>query len=416
MIRVLYMVWWEGALENPLIHRQVGGLVRALSQIDGVEVQLLIADAFWKVRVQDRLRGTHRAMDLNALRDSLPGVTVHVRQTPIFPRASRWYAKKALMDLLVLGHAGWIRRLCRREKIDVIHCRSYPATVAALRSKTGRPVVMDTRGNYPEEAVVTGAFEHDSADFRSLKTLEAELYENAAAIVSVTDRASSHIRASGVATPTFTVPTSTDQAPFANLPDVPRRGLVYIGAMRTDSLINAASLLELYLGMRPHLAEPHLRIVTLSDHEALRAFFGSSGIREPELELRASRSPQESATLLNECRFAALPFQLPPNATPAHELIGRHILAVKTGEYHAAGLPLLVSERVGGASDVVRELGSGVVYGSDTDWPAVMNQLQTNYQAASAAARAGAARFDVSEHARMYRDIYSSLLPDRISG
>lgn len=408
-MRVLYIVWWEGALENPLIHRQVGQLVRELHALEGVEMQLLIADAFWKVRLRDKMRGTQTALDLERLRRELPGVNIHIRHTPVFPRASRWHTSGWVLKALAFGHRRWLRRLCRREDIDLLHCRSYPATIMAQRAETGLPVLMDTRGNYPEEGVVTGSFADGSPEYQAWKRLESELYANAAGIVSVTQMASAYIRDSGVETPTFSVPTSTDLAPFANLTEGPRRGLVYIGAMGLQSLINAQSLLDLYTGMRPHLPEPRLRIITRSNHEVLRAFFAAADIHEPELELTTAYSPAESARLLHEGLFAALPFSLPPDAGPSRTLIGRHILAVKTGEYHAAGLPILVSEEIGGASEVVRAHGSGVVVGASTDWADTMANLLENYDSYRAAALAGADFFNVSKHAASYRDIYRQL-------
>ena len=407
MIRLLYVVWWESAARNPLLERQVIDLMARLSEREGMEVHLLLADAFRKVRLRDRVRGEATATDLEALRARAPGVRIHCRETWIAPRARRFYASGWVRRHIATGQGGWLRRLCGRHRIDVVHARSYPAAWAVHRSGVEVPWVFDTRGHYPEEGVLAGALDAGGTDFLAWKSMERELLGGCAAAVHVTEafgRAMDAIRPHR----RVVVPTSVDPGPFRDAVSGERRGLVYLGALSPSGWHSPAALAALWLSARDALGLERLLVVSRADPVSLRTQLGAAGVESEVLEIRATDAAEETAALLASARFAALPYRL--DAGPEHELVARTMLASKTGEYLAAGLPVLCNQRIGGAGELIREAGAGLLYGPDTDWEVEGGALVARYEEARAAARAASDGFDVGRHAETFAELYRSLV------
>lgn len=418
---ILYLVWWEGATRNPLIERQV---IRLLNKIKGLaperEVHLLLAGAFAKARLRDRLRPKDpTAVDLNSLRAVLQGVHLHTRETVIAPRSKFFYAQGPVQRLLALGHRRWLRHFAAEHGIGVVHCRSYPAMWAATQAfpeSVGEGdvrLLFDTRGVYPEEGVVTGCFGEDSIAFARWKERERIMCERADAIVNVSTTFTEHILGIAPGTRNETIFTSTDLEAFqgADAPTAkadPHR-LVYLGGISADGWHTPESLAWLYGQYREAFADhtPRLRIITRSPHDALRVDFEERGIPGDELEFLRTNSLVETVAALRDCRYGALPLRSVRSESEA--VLAKTLLGSKSGEYLASGLPILCNHLAGGVARLVGDQHLGVVYTHGESITAALRDLDMRRSAVRSDCRNAAASFDINEHARRYLALYDEI-------
>lgn len=394
--KVVYLTWWEADHPNPIIQRQVGGLLRELSQCDDLELHLVHAAAFWKARLRGR-----DLSHLDRLAESLPRVRQQLRNTPLFPRAAQHYATGWVRQHLTTGHTRFLERIAG--DADVVHCRSYPAAWVALQARKRHEldyrIFFDTRGHYPEEGVITGSYAEDSDDFRAWKAMEFELFRDCDVVVNLSEAFSAFVEQTCAEARTATIPSSTPLAAFREAaqktPSSERHGLVFLGGLSTNGWHSPEALQWLYLAIRDQLERPRLRIITHADHAAVRA--AMPAIAESELELRTTDTLEQTATLLAEARYAALPYNL--KSSPVHDLTAHTMTPSKVGEYLAAGLPVLCNARINGPRRLIEQTGAGQIYTQGEAFTLAP-------PAAAEAIQSAAEHFSVRRHAQMYAALY----------
>ena len=86
-------------------------------------------------------------------------------------------------------------RVCKVNKIDCIHARSYyPAFIALLIHQIKKvPFIFDMRALWPDELVEAGRLKESSISWKIIKTLEKQCLKKAFAIVSLTHAAVEHL-------------------------------------------------------------------------------------------------------------------------------------------------------------------------------------------------------------------------------
>ena len=398
--KVVYLTWWEADHPNPIIQRQVGGLLRELSQLDDLELHLVHAAAFWKARLRGR-----DLSHLDRLAESLPRVRQQLHNTPLFPRAAQHYATGWVRQHIVTGHTRFLQRIAG--DADVVHCRSYPAAWVALQARKrhglGYRIFFDTRGHYPEEGVITGSYAEDSADFRAWKAMEFELFRDCDVVVNLSEAFSAFVEQTCPAARTATIPSSTPLAAFRDAaqksPPNERHGLVFLGGLSANGWHSPAALAWLYLAVRDQLERSRLRIITRGDHDAIRAEMHAAmpGVPANELELLASDTLEQTADLLAGARYAALPYNL--HSSPVHDLTAHTMTPSKVGEYLAAGLPVLCNARINGPRSLIEQSGAGQIY---TQGEAFTLAPPASDEAIQSAAE----HFSVRRHAHMYAALY----------
>ncbi len=113
------------------------------------------------------------------------------------------------------------RRLIRRERVGLVHARSYvAASVAwALRVSTGVPYLFDMRGYWIDENAAEGRWFVRPIVYRTAKRVERGLVANAVAVVTLTDLQTADVRSGKLGNvpgkPALTIPTCADYEAFA---------------------------------------------------------------------------------------------------------------------------------------------------------------------------------------------------------
>jgi len=345
------------------------------------------------------------------------------------PAVARWFHSQPYQfPFYSVGQLGFLAGLVKRQGINLIHCRSYHATRIALlaRGFYGLPVkvIFDTRGMFPEEAVLAGYFPAASPAYQRWKVIEQHLLDGADAIVNVSATFTEYIQTLTTNPQVQTISTSTNLELFrpnpvarasqrATLGFTPQdKVLLYVGSLGTKrGWHNLANLLAVYQVFQGEFPQSKLLIVTRSPHAPLQEALQQAGYQPADYRLVAAASPQETSDYAQAGDYAALSYY--DVDSPLEQQVGRTVIASKSGEYLGIGLPMIVNQTAGAAAQLVAAEGVGCVYlgGQEGAIRASLRQLEANYAAVQAKAVAVAqAHFSAAGNAHKYLALYAQLL------
>ena len=308
-----------------------------------------------------------------------------------------------------------LKNIVTRILPDIVHCRSYHAAWAALqvRERYGFSyrVIFDGRGLWPEEVAFKRDMEEGSNDLVFLKNIEQFNLEHADVSIAVSDTMCAHYKRLGARkVQLIYLSAPTDKLTPAQKKQ--RNGdkpieFCYLGALSDDTWHSPGELLELYKNLRSKVGKVKLLIITTSNHKSIKQIF--SGYSDSEVVVTSTKSVYELNELLKYVDFGVISYR---EISSQHEaLIGETMLATKTAEYLAAGLPILVNKNCGGAAALVEKYGVGVAYSSLTYDELTNENIIKLLDQNIGQKTAGLAKdlFDYRRNAERYRDIYLSL-------
>jgi len=429
-LNVMYVIWWEGCVRSGLLRNQVYEPLKLLAGYDKqVKITLVSAAPFFKVRLREWLLGfswlsrhisnahVRNAQHRATLKDEMAhaGIEVLFRETLLAPRSI--YMNWVWLLFFPWVHLWFLRSVIRKRKIDVIHCRSYSSTWVVLLCKIlfslDVAVVFDTRGLVPEEAVFSGVLKSSSWSFRLWKRVEHWLLEHADIIINVSETLTEHIRTITGNSQVYTVQTNVDIKAIMEecaMPDVPWKGrptLVYMGDISYMMWHSVENLAHQMNALKLCHDDAFLLIISKTDREYIRKILAQQGIREADYIQLTTNSIQETARYLKTAQYAALPFR--GNLSEVGQLLGYTMIASKTGEYLAAGLPVICNDHIGAASCLVLKNNLGVVCSSDVEPKAFRMQLarvDDEYVDVQHRCMLLAETFSSDEHAKAYLALY----------
>jgi glycosyltransferase involved in cell wall biosynthesis len=271
--------------------------------------------------------------------------------------------------------AAEISRLCARNSIDLIHCRTHVPYLMAWPALTchRRPVLLDFRGFLAEEYVDAGLWPRDGIRFRGTKILERRMLAGCAAIVVLTNAVRDYFTTKmGVdGTKMFVIPCCVDldrfQAGTGPL-RMPGRSLKVIYSGSTVGRYRIVEMLEFFRILLA--ARPGSRLTILSSSDPSTA----------QNLVSQSRLPAEAVTVLS----------VTPSEVPA--ILAGHDLGLifirgnlgllaasptKLGEYLASGLVVAGEDSIGGLRELLASTRTGCVIKSEdpTGWGSVAEQV-----------------------------------------
>lgn len=298
------------------------------------------------------------------MRGNLSIVPIPVVQTKIYSTSLKEFQRFHAS----ISHKLLARSFCDAEP-DIVHCRSYHATWAALavrrKYSMSYKVVFDARGNFPEEVAFKSPRGFDDCTYDMWKRLEQQMLDESDVVLGVSGVLTDHF-ASMTETRCMTSYPACALAPNAsNRPiggeDMLR--LVYVGALAADTWHSPAELGRLYRRIRS-LAKTRTRLFVISS-SAEKQYARSLGLERSEWE--SIEAPDSAAVMaqLQNCDIGLLPFR--PTRSKYEATIGRTMLGTKTVEYAGSGIPTIASSAAGGAAEIISSRGLGISYDNIDD-------------------------------------------------
>ncbi len=436
-MRMLYLTLLQSPLDD-LFQSQVTTLLLELKRRYGTKIDIFLVAACPIVSISRRgllfFFDKYREREAHINR-TMGDAGVHFKLIPIyFPFLLRWgsYVGIGLLFLVGLLVLPPLLLIVRNFRPDVIHCRSYPATVIALvikALKTSRKpsVVFDMRGLYPEEGVVHRRWAVDSLTFRLWKVVESKMLALCDKIVVLSDAFRDHvISITEVArTKTASIPASVDLNVFSrgsNGCDLDSRHAAIIDNWK-DKIIfsyhgglnswhSPSALAKVFRVIRQCVPDARMMVITGFDHNVLREVFSAEGLAESDfLLLRAGFS--EMPSYLSKAKYALVPAG-PIDSEPnqARLLIYRTMTGLKVSEALAMGLPIVANEIIGGLRTVMASHTIGITFSLAElhDLPTRFTRLANNRDTVSEECRRYALEtFNIEKAATLYYSLYADL-------
>lgn len=256
-------------------------------------------------------------------------------------------------------------RVARRERIQVVHARSYVAALVGefVKRFSGARLIFDMRGFWADERIDGAGEASASAVYRTLKRLERHLLTTADAVVSLTHAAVDVMKRFPFLKERDVrfrvIPTCTNHALFTPPAEVPPETpltIGYVGSVasfyRFDRVLDAFDALA-----RQH-PEVRFLIVNKGQHGFIReqlALHPGLNERVDLKEVAFENVAREMQRMHAAVFFVKATFSKIASAP------------TRLGEFLACGVPCLVNDGVGDMGSIVRDRGVGVVIDVEAD-------------------------------------------------
>jgi glycosyltransferase involved in cell wall biosynthesis len=281
----------------------------------------------------------------------------------IYGSQSFYYSRRYEFSFLHnLSHMYLYKFICEFSP-NIVHCRSYHSAYAALKVRESYrlsyKVVFDPRGLWVEEGVLKGRFKDHSLDYFHNKKIEQYILDKSDITISVSDTMHRHYREMGAKNGTV-IYLSASVKSLKNISDniKEKKTLCYVGSLSNKTWHKPRFLFDLYRKYRESIENPSLLIITQSNHHEIMELRGE--IPLSEIQIVTTNSSAELAPYLHQSTFGALPYFIP--SSRCEITVAKTVLASKTAEYLAAGLPIILNKYCGGARALISNKHIGLAY------------------------------------------------------
>ena len=404
-MKIAYVVWLEN-LGSPILTGQVVEVLEEMGRKSpGFRIILLAFQPLYRI--------IFRRNQVAAVRSRLRASGIEVKIVPCLaiPQIdllrARWYT----MPLIIIQSLPALLVFTLLQRIDILHCRSYAPAWAASILKDLLParMVFDPRSDFPEENVTAGKWSAGSLTDRAWRRLERRLLQKADATIAITDSYVEHFRRVSHEARFHLVPNNVDTARFG-------RDIAFRETFRQTHGLGKHTLVFCYNGsMGTHWNSPVpyadfiLRLRDLDIPHWFLFVTPDTGAVERAMKER-QLSPEEYGIV--SCGFDEVPKYLSvADIGTMFVTQARIALGIKSVECLAAGLPMIVNEKVAGAAEVVTKYGVGLVVAEAraADLAAIRNLAAKKEEMYHACRQLAEARFSTTRVAEGYLQLYGSL-------
>jgi hypothetical protein len=320
-------------------------------------------------------------------------------------------------------------RLHRRERFDIVHCRSYIPGIAGmhLKRKFGVRFLFDMRGFWPDEKVEGKSWPQTNPVFRHVykwfKRLEAELLSGADHIISLTYEGKRQLLTRPQLQPEgaeiTVIPCCVDFTHFPLVAPTDRergrqalgiaadaRVLVYLGSLGSWYMLD--EMLDYFRVMAERDEKAVFLFVTHDAPESIRAAARARGVAEDRLIVRGAS--REEVPVFMAAADVGIFFIAPVFSKKASS-------PTKMGEMLALGLPLVTNGGVGDVAQIVEETGCGVAIDrfDEAAYREAQERIEAMVPAPEAQREKALPWFDVEIGIARYDEVYRTLAPPRSS-
>lgn len=395
VVKCILYISYDGVLE-PLGQSQVLAYLKRLAVSNRIHLISFEKSNDW-ANLVERERIAH---DLATVGIRWHPLRYHKHPTAI---ATAWDIVRgiALGLMLVMLH-----------RLDVVHARSYVASVMALALKriTRIKYVFDMRGFWADERVDGNLWPRTGRMYRIAKWFEKRFLLAADHVVSLTHAAVNEMQRfpylQGHMPPVTVIPTCADLVRFRPIKGVQQTGFImgYVGSAGTWYEFDAtvACFAEL-LRLKP---DAHILIVNRNEHDYIRERLTAGGVALAAVEL-VSANPVEVPMLL--ARMHASIFFIKP-------VFSKQASApTKLAELLGSGIPCLANSGVGDMAEILEGEQVGVAI-NDFSLQSIRDGLIGLFELVETpgikdqCVAAAQKHFSLDEGVRRYAQLYRSLV------
>jgi glycosyltransferase involved in cell wall biosynthesis len=282
----------------------------------------------------------------------LEALRQRVGQSGIHWHPQRYHRRPSVLATLWDICVGtWVGlRLVRRHSLDIIHARSYVASVMALGIKklAGARFLFDMRGFWADERVDGGLWQRNGRPYRAAKWFERKFLLQADHVVVLTHAAAEEIGRfdylQGRVLRVTVIPTCANLERFKPRA-APGKGpftLGYVGSAGTWYLFDAA--VAAFNALRERVPDAKFLILNRGSHDYIRSRLGESRVKPSSVELL--EAGHEEVPSLMEGMDAGVFFYKSSYSRIACS-------PTKLGEFLGCGVPCLSNTGVGDMAQIL---------------------------------------------------------------
>lgn len=422
---LLYVTWGEVIIENGIFKNQVVEQLKLIKK-ERKDLNVFLLSGVPLGNRKFLKQPSQFLNELKKIKASCAENGINFSYRLIYVPSPWFYTPASKIGIYDASQVSFLKNFIRRNNIALVHCRSYTPTRLMLKVREqlkSNPfkLIFDTRGNFPEEGLLKNHLSEQ--DYAFWKEKEKTLFKESDAVVNVSDTFTDYVNAITDNPEVHTIYTSTNLVIFHRLPEAERkeardpfnvtssdRVLTYLGEISDTGWHQKRNLFNLYRAFKGAFANAKLLLVTSNTKEELMQSFTAEGFDANELIVVKGRTQQEVNKYLNIADYASLPFKKITNELD--KTLGYTMIASKTGEYLATGLPVIVNNKIGAASKLVSETQTGVTYEMDNEASVIpsLKEFEANKEIVIERCVQTAKRFDAKTNAEKYLAIYDKLL------
>ncbi len=271
------------------------------------------------------------------------------------------------------------KEICKKEKIEVIHCRSYISALVGLelKNKLKTKFIFDMRGFWADERVDGNIWNLQNPLFaiiyKYFKKKEKEFLLSADAVISLTNNAKEEIHSwKGFQNVPITVIPCCADLEFFSYQNINRQELdnkreeigihqedfvlSYLGSLGTWYMLS--EMLDFFKILKSEKSTAKFLIITADKPEMILPLAKLKNIDAKDLIIKSAKRSEVPIYASLSC--VSLFFILPKYSKKASS-------PTKMGELMSLGIPIICNGNVGDVADILNDGGVGAVINNFTD-------------------------------------------------
>lgn len=284
-------------------------------------------------------------------------IPIFAVQTVIYPKFLFGYMISFLSDKILL-------KKIKKLNPDIIHCRGYHSTSLVIKLKKkynlNYKIIFDPRGYAPGEAVISNRCKVNSYTYKQLKKIEQHNIDFSDTILTVSETMRTFFKGQGAKSVENVFLSSS-----LNIPKIANHRLKddqiifgYAGALDDKSWHKPKQLIELYTRLIVLFPNSKLKIITNSSHKKILSYIPDFLMNK--IDLISCKNPNEVLIELSVCNVGLMSYFIPKSRVELD--VAKSVFAIKTVEYFAVKLPIIVNKYCGGATDFILSKSLGWAY------------------------------------------------------
>lgn len=355
-MNIAYTIWIE-SLKSPILKSQVIEILKTAKKISPDDRFFFFAfqPIYTIILRREKLRRINKDLKDNNIR--LIIIPALVSPIPNWFNA-KWY----MLPLIFLQTFPTLITMIVIKKIDILHCRSYPIMLAAIaikKVKKSLKIVFDPRSPFPEENITAGRWTDNSISHKAWKILEKIFLDHSNITIAITDTYIQHFKKTTAEAKFTTIPNNVNITKFSLNQD-------YRSALRSKMGVKSNDIIFVYLGsLGEHWNNPAVYAKFLIQLRELNInhrflFVTSDTLKLREVFNKYNIGTHEYFTV--SANLSEVPKYLSMADVGLNLMDIQDIrMSIKTCEYLAMSIPIIVNSNVMGAKEIVEQHHVGLV-------------------------------------------------------